>query len=164
GDDNNEESNKGDDEANMKGDNESSKESNDEANKEGDKKDDENGNKGDKEGNKEDNNEDSNKDNKEGNKEDDNEDSNKDDKDKEDDEGDEASITQDSNFDKIEINPAKKIAILKNNRGEIVLEPINPIKIRKAVISTKLPNFEREILTGNKLKVSKQYHELLAFE
>ncbi|CAG8821056.1 8779_t:CDS:2, partial [Cetraspora pellucida] len=41
-----------------------------------------------------------------------------------------ASITQDINFDKIEINPTKKIATLKNNRGEIVLEPINPIEIR----------------------------------
>ncbi|CAG8781709.1 4898_t:CDS:2, partial [Gigaspora rosea] len=54
-----------------------------------------------------------------------------------------SSIAQNSNFDKIEINPTKKTATLKNNRGEIVLEPINPIEIRKAVINTKLPNFER---------------------
>ncbi|CAG8518947.1 9250_t:CDS:2, partial [Scutellospora calospora] len=171
-DDNNEESNKGDDKANIKGDNESSKESNNEANKEGDKKDDENSNKGNKEGNKEDNNDDSNKDDKEDDKEDDNEDSNKGDKDKDNDEDDESDEGDEGDED------------------EIVLEPINPIKIRKAVISTKLPNFERvskrqanqdlysylgyfsnfqptkkkEILTGNKLKVSKQYHELLAFE
>ncbi|CAG8578193.1 12339_t:CDS:2, partial [Dentiscutata heterogama] len=101
-----------------------------------------------------------------------------------------ASITQDINFNKIEINLTKKIATLKNNRGEIVLEPINPIEIRKSIINIKFPKFERvskkqvsqdpysylgyfasfqptkkkEILTGNKLKVSKQFHELLAFE
>ncbi|CAG8798760.1 4226_t:CDS:2, partial [Cetraspora pellucida] len=54
-----------------------------------------------------------------------------------------ASITQDINFDKIKINPTKKIATLKNNRGEIVLEPINPIEIRKSIINIKFPKFER---------------------
>ncbi|CAG8785673.1 5180_t:CDS:2, partial [Cetraspora pellucida] len=54
-----------------------------------------------------------------------------------------ASITQDINFDKIEINLTKKIATLKNNQGEIVLEPINPIEIRKSIINIKFPKFER---------------------
>ncbi|CAG8821516.1 22114_t:CDS:2, partial [Cetraspora pellucida] len=101
-----------------------------------------------------------------------------------------ASITQDTKFDKIEINPTKKIATLKNNRGEIILEPINSVEIWKSSINIKFPKLERvsrkqfnqdpypilgyfanfqptkkkDILTGNKLKVSNQYHELLAFE
>ncbi|CAG8673859.1 12373_t:CDS:1, partial [Cetraspora pellucida] len=101
-----------------------------------------------------------------------------------------ASITQNTKFDKIEINPTKKIATLKNNQGEIILELINSVEIWKLSINIKFSKLERvsrkqfnqdpypilgyfanfqptkkkDILTGNKLKVSNQYHELLAFE
>ncbi|CAG8730389.1 13801_t:CDS:2, partial [Cetraspora pellucida] len=54
-----------------------------------------------------------------------------------------ASITQDTKFDKIEINPTKKIAILKNNRDEIILKPINSVEIWKSSINIKFSKLER---------------------
>ncbi|CAG8852530.1 26269_t:CDS:2, partial [Gigaspora margarita] len=100
------------------------------------------------------------------------------------------SITHNTNFNKIEIHPTKKTAILKNSKGDIILEPINPVEVRKSIENIQFPklnrisrkqvnqdpylllgyfaNFEttkkRNILTKNKLKVSNLYYELLAFE
>ncbi|CAG8708339.1 6627_t:CDS:2, partial [Dentiscutata heterogama] len=193
GDDNNEESNKGDDKANIKGDNESSKKGNDEADKEenkedndkadnkDDKEDDESRNKGNKEGNKKDNDEDGNKGNKD-----------KEESDKKDDKGDKgdenivtktskrvnqlaiptflqeisldiinyyvilASITKDIHFDKIEINPTKEIAILKNNQVKIVLEPINPLEIRKTINGRLALEYKNLILSNSDDNLSLQ--------
>ncbi|CAG8526753.1 7102_t:CDS:2, partial [Scutellospora calospora] len=101
------------------------------------------------------------------------------------------SITYNASIDKIEINPSKKTATIKNNQGKIILEPINLIEIRKSIMKIEFPKFERvsekeqinqdlypvlgyfvnfesskkhDILTRNKLKISKLYHEFLAFE